>query len=278
MIHNANLFPVPTTPSCMNITPEIAANWLENRNAQAQRRMSEGVALKYAKIMKSGRWLFTHQGIAFDYDGFLIDGQHRLRAVVISGIAVEMFVIPNCDPATFAVLDNGHKRQAAHLLHGPNPKVVASAARILAVVTGYARRDGRVEGGVYDGTLPTDVILEVCNQWPELEELMSAVQNCYNQTKINRPMHLAVAAQAVRSRYRDRLGSWFDGLYSGAELGNTDPRLHLRNRFMRDGAILAYGHNQCYNLIMKAWNAHAQQRNVGVLRVREEEGVIQIVG
>ena len=37
-----------------------------------------------ARDMKAGHWRLTHQGIAFDPAGVLIDGQHRLWAIVES--------------------------------------------------------------------------------------------------------------------------------------------------------------------------------------------------
>lgn len=271
-------YPIPTKPTRMKVTPEIAADWLENRNTQAQRRLSEYIAKKYAEIMAAGRWLLTHQGVAFDSDGFLIDGQHRLRAVVLSGVTVEMFVTPDCDAATFAVLDNGHKRRASQLVHARNAAVIAAAARILAVVSGAVTPDPHTQGGIYDGTMTTDLILEAVDSWPELPNLSAGVVQVYKYAKINQPVHLAVVAQASRSIYRDRLSQWFEGLTSGENLHGNDPRLLLRNRFLRDGRVLAHSRSQAYNLVAKAWNAHALNKPMGVLKVAEAEDVVRIVG
>ncbi len=42
--------------------------------------------------MRKGHWAVTHQGIAFDTNGNLIDGQHRLEAIRISGVSVKIMV------------------------------------------------------------------------------------------------------------------------------------------------------------------------------------------
>lgn len=272
---NAEPHPIPDAPKRMKITPEVAADWLENRNLAANRSLSEHVAVKYAKAMKEGRWLFTHQGIAFDTEGWLIDGQHRLRAVVLSRATVEMFVVPDCDGATFAVLDGGYKRQAAHLIHAPGSRVVAATARILAIVTGESVGI-RVQDGIYDTQLPTDEVIRVAELWPELGELYPAVDACYRSGRVNRPMHLAVLAQAMRTRHRSKMSDWFDGLTEGAGLAANDPRLLLRNRFIRDSKQLNSERGLTYNLIAKAWNAHATGRPLGVLKVTEAEGVINV--
>lgn len=280
-------FSLPTSPRFMKITPEIAKDWLEHRhprNAAAlpsvvrQRKYSPHIAAKYARIMKAGRWMGdSHQGIAFERGGYNIDGQHRLSAVTLCGLTVEMFVVPNCNPATFAILDSGYKRQASHLYDGPHATTVMAAARILAVVTGHVPRSSNVQGGVYDGSLESDVILEVAEAWPELSFYAAEVQNCYKTTKINSPMHLAVVSQACRTRYRDRIESWLDGLTHGVGLAGDDPRIHLRNRYVRDGRALATARGQSYNLISKAWNAYAVERPMRVLKTSENEGVVHVV-
>lgn len=73
------------------ITPEMAMDWLENHNPR-NRPISEPTVQVYAGDMKNGRWSLTHQGIAFNVNGDLIDGQHRLWAIVFSGKNVEMMV------------------------------------------------------------------------------------------------------------------------------------------------------------------------------------------
>lgn len=36
----------------------------------------------FAEAMSRGEWMVTHQGIAFSSAGVLVDGQHRLAAVI----------------------------------------------------------------------------------------------------------------------------------------------------------------------------------------------------
>ena len=95
------------------ITPEIAAQYLQlNKH---NRPLSLAKVKEWAKEMKEKKWRETHQGIAFDTDGNLIDGQHRLSAVVESGESVYMIVAYNCDPESFRVIDDGMNRSGAAL-------------------------------------------------------------------------------------------------------------------------------------------------------------------
>lgn len=272
----ADLYPIPATANRVKVTPEAADDWLKNRNHPKNRALSERVATKYARTMKEGRWLPTHQGLAFDEDGFLIDGQHRLRAIVLAGVPVEMFVIPGCDFETFAVLDSGHKRGAGQLLHVSHSHQVAASARVLAALSGDYKTQMREP--LYVADLETYQVIEIVDQWPELVKYAAAVHRCHLTTRINRTMHLAVLAQASRTRYAPRIPSWIDGLSTGADLNATDPRLLLRNRFIKDGPLLSgtAQRRQTYGLIVRAWNAHARHRPIGNLKVREDEGVLTI--
>lgn len=74
----------------VKITPELAEAMLGKNHSN--RRLRKQAVLMYAKDMKEGRWELTHQGIAFDKNGDLVDGQHRLKAIVDSGVTVRMLV------------------------------------------------------------------------------------------------------------------------------------------------------------------------------------------
>ena len=92
------------------ITPELAAYWLEKNHCD-NRKLRKDLVSEYAKDMECGRWILTHQGIAFDREGRLIDGQHRLAAVVKSGAVVQMAVTWNIPKDAFLFLDCGLRRR-----------------------------------------------------------------------------------------------------------------------------------------------------------------------
>jgi hypothetical protein len=112
------------------VTPEVASAMLCHNTGN--REVRDSVVAKYMRVISRGEWRVTHQGIAFDYNGQLIDGQHRLMAVVRTGIAVDMMVTRGVDPETFAVLDQGARRTAADILHLPprTAEVINFAARV----------------------------------------------------------------------------------------------------------------------------------------------------
>jgi hypothetical protein len=93
----------------MEITPAQAADFLR-ANIEHNRPVRNLWVRKLAAMIERGEWRMTHQGIALTPDNRLLDGQHRLLAVVLANKAVPMRVTFDCDPDAFAVLDNGVKR------------------------------------------------------------------------------------------------------------------------------------------------------------------------
>lgn len=125
------------------ISPAMAEKILKESNTH-NRPISEHRVATLAADMKSGSFLLTHQGIAFDNTGTLVDGQHRLRAIVDSRVTVRMMVTTDIPREhtngvclnTIDVIDCGGRRtvgQQLTLAHGVhNGNRHASAVRVIA--------------------------------------------------------------------------------------------------------------------------------------------------
>jgi hypothetical protein len=111
-------------PSVVTITPEIAAKWLE-RNHKDNRPLNWRRIEAMANDMRSGNWKLTHQAIAFDGEGTLLDGQHRLNAVVQAGVPVKMLIVRNDAGEFHDPIDRGASRSIA-LLIGKNARTVGA--------------------------------------------------------------------------------------------------------------------------------------------------------
>lgn len=72
----------------MDLTPDEASSILKN-NAH-NRALSEKIVARYAGDIAADRWTLTHQPIAVGPDWEIVDGQHRLAAVVRSGVTVRI--------------------------------------------------------------------------------------------------------------------------------------------------------------------------------------------
>ena len=121
-----------------SINPKKAAEYLAANTSN--RPLSKAVVKQFAEAMSRGDWMVTHQGIAFGPGGVLVDGQHRLAAIVEADIPVELTVFTDVDQGTFDVLDTGKRRNAADVLALEGEKSVTMLAAMVRTVWLYENR------------------------------------------------------------------------------------------------------------------------------------------
>jgi len=105
----------------MDVTPAMAKKWLENNFRN--RPIDDNVVAAYARDMTRGLWVTTHQGVAFNDLDELIDGQHRLRAIIRADKTIRMMVtfglpskIEGTEMTTMDAVDRGRTRSVADQL------------------------------------------------------------------------------------------------------------------------------------------------------------------
>src|SRR6516225_3546597 len=91
------------------VTPEKARAWLDLNHRN--RTLSAGSVARLAAAMRRGEWMpDSTDAIGIDLDGGVINGQHRLQAVIESGIEIEMLVVTGVRPEVIKVIDQGRGR------------------------------------------------------------------------------------------------------------------------------------------------------------------------
>lgn len=96
------------------VTPEMARRWLSKRHPRQVERFSTQVAAGFAQQMQAGHWDERHsQGITISATGLLLDGQHRLEALVMYGQPLTMLVVDGADDAIYGHIDAHFPRSLA---------------------------------------------------------------------------------------------------------------------------------------------------------------------
>lgn len=114
------------------ITPEIALDLLiaNTHNRPVTKRAVDFIADQ----MRSGDWKMAGDPIRISSTGVLLDGQHRLNAIVESMTTQKLLVIRGLSDDTFDVMDTGRMRMAADVLavrgHA-NSRLLASVVRMI---------------------------------------------------------------------------------------------------------------------------------------------------
>lgn len=117
------------------VTPEKGKQYFEKRVETHQRPFRIVKAEHFIRQMNGHQWLRTHQGIGFDAQGRLLDGQHRMYAVWKSGMAQYFWVCRNM-PEYF---ENGHRLETLDAIDRGNQRTVADQLAIRSGVKNGTR-------------------------------------------------------------------------------------------------------------------------------------------
>jgi len=116
------------------VSPHLASRWLE-RNRR-NRRVREDRVTRYAEQIEDGEWMLSPDAIAFDYNGSLINGQHRLKAIIEANEPAPFIVAIGLEPDAFKISDVGVKRTGGDILRiegFKNPEELAAATRLMVL-------------------------------------------------------------------------------------------------------------------------------------------------
>jgi hypothetical protein len=206
------------------ITPKKAAEYLELNTAN--RPLATRTVREFAAAMRRGEWRVTHQGIAFDTTGALVDGQHRLAAIVEADIPVDVTVFTEVPEGAFDVLDTGKRRNAADVLAIEGEKSAVMLAAMVRTVWLYENRpELNWSGG--DAGVSNHQIVETLEQHPKLRDFISVGEQVAAATGMIKSAAGAASYLVTQASRRD-LSPWFDGIVEGTGLAKGDPRLLFR--------------------------------------------------
>lgn len=169
----------------------------------SNRKVSPQRVARYAEDMQEGFWQPTHQGLAIDTEGNLLDGQHRLAAVVQTGVPVTMMVCYGVPVETFWLMDGGYSRSAQSFLDGPYGQQRSALTRTLMTIEkngGWARK-----GGIGSGKYSTSMILHYLSTHPAIQTYA-----------------LGYAKQAGRAGRSGKFGTSTVGLLLGGYIAGED--------------------------------------------------------
>lgn len=119
-------------PVIVDVTPEMASRMLAKNNHN--RGLTAARVERMAGDMLRGEWTFNGESIKQDIDDNLLDGQHRLAAIVKSGLTQRMLIVPGLPPEAQDTIDTGTARSVSNVLAirgESNANTLAAATRMV---------------------------------------------------------------------------------------------------------------------------------------------------
>lgn len=114
----------------VDITPQMAKRWLEHN--EGNRPINHAAVNVMVKDILANQWDTSHQGIAIASDGTVVDGQHRLTAIVKANKTVKMWVQYNAIKSSH--IDAGLKRSESNRMQMGDEEMGWINQRILASI------------------------------------------------------------------------------------------------------------------------------------------------
>jgi len=99
----AKLHPEPDEIERVKITPKMAMDLLEHNTLN--RPLSDGHVKRLAQQIIDGKWKYNGDTIKVSKDGAILDGQHRLWAVIEAKRPIETVIIRGIARDAFATID-----------------------------------------------------------------------------------------------------------------------------------------------------------------------------
>ncbi len=251
------------------ITPARAKRLLEMNTHT--RRPRPGLVDQLASDMSAGHWDLNGETIKISTSGVLLDGQHRLEAVVKSGVTIESFVTEGLKEISQETVDLGAKRVASDVLalrDEVNTPVLAALAKKVMIF---------VRAGYKDVQLPfnkptTLEIADAVDQYPMLREA-TAFALAHRRALPLGPSVLAFAYWACLMKDETDAEVFFDAVVTGANLSHGEPALTLRNKLVekRSATRGALDEREILAYAFRAWNAYRAGRKLVLLKFGKNE-------
>ncbi len=268
----------------VNITPEQAAKMLE-RNVRNRKITKQRVAIYTDEILK-GNWMLNGESIRFNNKNQLIDGQHRLTAIIKANVAVEMIVITGLNPEVFKNIDTGRNRNAGDVLSIViTDKTQDHAVKAGALIRKILLSEKSTSLRMYHANTPNvshsltmtttnDAVVEYYRKHKsEIDEVVDFGLKYQKQTKkIMNLSSLMFVLWYLRRINVEVAETFYHHLATGENLSPTNPIYHLREKLMSltvSEKRPPTWHFPAY--IYKAWNAYRKRQEMYRLSIRANE-------
>jgi hypothetical protein len=196
------------------ITPKRSEQYLDMYGGNRAIRQSN--VDRFVALIRNGKFRTTHQGLAFHEAGHLVDGQHRLWAIIEAQKAVEMWVARGLTDEDVLAIDCGTTRDMKDIASYAGIKLdpmVWTVAKILALgIT------------MYKPAVPFEVVRDWYEFYKDGIDYAVAVRSrCQPvRKKFTAPLTAAIARAYYGTENEKLLSRMFEVVQSGQKQADAD--------------------------------------------------------
>lgn len=249
--------------------PARAADAL--RHNTNNRPMSASNVKQLATSITRGEWRLNGETIVFGDTGRLLQGQHRLQAVILSGMSIISLVVRCVPDEVFTTFDRVKKRGAADVLAidgKKNASMLAAGARAIVFLT---------KGSYLGKNCSPDQVRETLAKHPTLQKWIDR-HSASPARKFLPSSFSGVMTLAAEIHGEPIVDVFVTQVESGERLSRRMPAFTLRERFLNAYRGQVLHSDLALAFFVKAINAHVCGEAMSILRMQSGEAFPSLVG
>lgn len=217
-----------------------------------------------ANEILSGNWKLNGESIKIGKDT-LIDGQHRLRAIIQSGRAIKTLLLTGVDNETFDTIDTGKLRSGGDVLSILGEKHVNNLSALLILIKRYYKQKN-FSGRYKASNIEIEKLLQ---EYPDARDFAGISPRC---TGLIPPRVIEFCHYVTSKIDNDESDKFIHGLCTGNSLTARNPILVLRNKIMQSRLGGAkYSADAMIGMILKTWNLVRDGKKISRLAFKPGE-------
>jgi len=256
----------------LNITPEMAKEFLK-KNLFKNRPINEKHVDECCDAMLRGQWKLTGQAIQFSEFGNLIDGQHRLSALIKADVTLPFLVVYEVRESVFDVLDQGKNRSGSDVLAISGATNTGTSSAIIRAYL-YMRKTNtpslasnltRYKSLRSYKVTNTDVLKFYNENTEACDYAVKVAKASYHKFKVlGRTVYGSLFLYLTKSRMHseDKVVNFFKQLSTGADI-TCNSIILLRQKLINDTASkIYYIDGKTKNkMLAQTWNDYLTGKN-----------------
>ena len=268
----------------VSISPQDAEALLADHNHH-NRNIAEASVRRWATAMTEGTWDPDASDLKVDWNGDLIDGQHRLLACIRSGVPMGTLLRTGLDPATQRRVDIGRRRNTSDTFR---LEKIAWANNIAAAILLRLRYENGESRGLRVSSnlrvdLSPDQSLAYYREHPFHEKLASQSDAMYRiAPNVARTVWFAALPMFAERDEADALR--FAESFVNGDWGGPGSPMQALIRYVSSARTpgipgqKARAVNERHLLaIVKAWNAWRMDQPLERIKIAQDEPLVPVV-
>lgn len=263
------------------INPKKAEEWLNYSSKDDEfknRKLNDQKVSAYAKEMKEGRWKSkTGECIKFAPDGVLIDGQHRLRAIIKSNISIVLTVAKNVPKENATVIDTGMSRSISDAM--TIKKIPCANEHAAGIKQYYQFTRGSLKDN--QSQLSNDLAIQMYEDetdfWRNIHSRSAIFYREIGHKISPSFIYAAIAYLEKHSRHKNRIDEFFEELCIDGKVKNgTVKNLRKKIDEFRDDSKYKIKKNYVVAYFAKTWNAFIDDKTKALQYDPSVEGIVDM--